>query len=209
MATLQQLLGKDDRFFELLEASAHEGRQSVGALIRLVQNPSQVPNLDEFVVSRRNCKAITTEMDQELCTNFVTALEREDVEALSASLYRIPKSMEKIAERIQLVPSLLQGVDLSSQAKILEQAVVAVLQMIKAVRQGAKWTSVKEQNNALQVLEGDADKIVLKLLKDIYTCQHDAGRVVFLKDIYEMLEKAIDRCRDAGNILCGVVLKNM
>jgi uncharacterized protein Yka (UPF0111/DUF47 family) len=209
MPTLQQLLGKEDRFFELLEASAKEGRQSVAALSRLLQNPTQTPNLDEFVVARRNCKAITMEMDQELCTNFVTALEREDIEALSACLYRIPKSMEKIAERIQLAPALLQGVDLSSQAKILDQAVGGVLQMINAVRQGAKWTSIKEQNNALQVLEGDADKIVLKLLKDIYTCQHDAGRVVFLKDMYEMLEKAIDRCRDAGNILCQIVLKNM
>jgi len=207
--TLQQLLGKDDRFFELLEQSARESRQSVAALIRLVQDPTQLRNLDEFVVARRNSKSITSEIDQEVCTNFVTALEREDIEALTACLYRIPKNVEKIAERIQLAPALLQGISLLSQAQILDQAVAGVLQMIKSVRQGASYVVVKEQNNALQVLEGDADKIVLQLLKEIYTGQHDAGRVVFLKDIYELFEKAIDRCRDAGNILCAIVLKSM
>ena len=46
--------------------------------------------------------AITTEMDRELCTSFVTALESEDVAELSSCLYRILKTIEKIAERIGL-----------------------------------------------------------------------------------------------------------
>ena len=37
--------------------------------------------------------------------------------------------------------------------------------------------------------------------------QAEAKDVVFLKDMYELLEKAIDRCRDAGNIVFQVVLK--
>ena len=209
MATLQQLLGKEDRFFELLEKSARESRQSVKALIRFLQAPAQFPNLDEFVVARRNSKAVTREIDEELCTNFVTALEREDIEALSSCLYRVAKNVEKIAERIQLAPAHVEGIDLSGQARILDQVVAEVVQMIKAVRQGANWAGVKEQNNGLQALEGEADKLVLSLLKEIYTGAHAAGRVVFLKDIYELFEKAIDRCRDAGNILCQVVLKNM
>jgi len=29
-----------------------------------------------------------------------------------------------------------------------------------------------------------------------------------LKDIYELMEKVIDRCHDAGNIVMHIVLKN-
>ena len=29
-----------------------------------------------------------------------------------------------------------------------------------------------------------------------------------LKDLYELLEKVIDRCRDAGNVIFHIVLKN-
>jgi len=31
---------------------------------------------------------------------------------------------------------------------------------------------------------------------------------VFLKDIYELLEKGVDRCRDARGVLFEIVLKN-
>ena len=33
-------------------------------------------------------------------------------------------------------------------------------------------------------------------------------RYMILKDLFELLEKAIDRCRDAGNVVNQVVLKN-
>jgi uncharacterized protein Yka (UPF0111/DUF47 family) len=33
-------------------------------------------------------------------------------------------------------------------------------------------------------------------------------KVVMLKDLYELLEKVIDRCRDVGNILYHIVLKH-
>ena len=52
MFSLQRLFGKEDRFFELLEASAEEARASVQALSRFLKNPDQVRTLDEFILSR-------------------------------------------------------------------------------------------------------------------------------------------------------------
>jgi uncharacterized protein Yka (UPF0111/DUF47 family) len=31
--------------------------------------------------------------------------------------------------------------------------------------------------------------------------------VIFLRDLFGLIEKVIDRCRDAGNIILGVALK--
>jgi hypothetical protein len=53
MFSLQRLLGKEDKFFDLLEASAQESRMSVQALTRFMRNPDELKTLDEFVVSRR------------------------------------------------------------------------------------------------------------------------------------------------------------
>ena len=82
MFSLQRLLGKEDKFFDLLEASAQESRTSVQALVRFVKNPDELKTLDEFVVSRRKEKRINDEISEALCKTFVTALEREDIEAL-------------------------------------------------------------------------------------------------------------------------------
>lgn len=47
-----------------------------------------------------------------------------------------------------------------------------------------------------------------ELLRALYHGTADARAVVFWKDIYELLEKAIDRCRDAGYVVFHVALKN-
>src|SRR5829696_2166344 len=113
MFSLQKFLGKEDKFFDLLEASAQESRASVESLMRFVANAIQTRTLDDFVLSRRKEKKINDQISEALCKTFVTALEREDIEALSVALYKIPKTVEKIAERILIAPHFLNGVDLS------------------------------------------------------------------------------------------------
>jgi uncharacterized protein len=208
MFSLQRLLGKEDKFFDLLEASAQESRTSVQALIRLMQNPDQVRTLDEFVLSRRKEKKINDEISEALCTTFVTALEREDIEALSVALYKIPKTVEKIGERILIAPHLYKGIDMTRQIRMLEKAAETIVQMIRLLRKGVDMEKVRAGNEQLQVVEGEADKLILELLKDLYSGQHDGVKVVFLKDIFELIEKVFDRCRDAGNVINQIVLKN-
>jgi uncharacterized protein Yka (UPF0111/DUF47 family) len=208
MFSLQRLFGKHDRFFDLLEASAQESRASVQALTRFLRNTAEVKNLDEFVASRRKEKKIKDEIAEALCTTLITALEREDIEALSVALYKIPKTAEKIGERISLAPYLLQGFDLTRHVTMLEKATETVTTMIRALRQGVNIENVKGCNDQLQTIEGEADKLMLELLRTLYTGSYDANRVVFMKDILELLEKVFDRCRDAGNVITQIVLKN-
>jgi uncharacterized protein Yka (UPF0111/DUF47 family) len=208
MFSLQRMLGKEDKFFDLLEASGQESRTSVQALIRFIRNPDELKTLDEFILSRRKEKKINDEISEALCTTFVTALEREDIEALSVALYKIPKTIEKIGERMLLAPPLLKGIDLTKQVVMLEKATDTVLKMIQALRRSVNIESMKTYNDQLQVIEGEGDKQILALLRILYSGEHDTIKVIFLKDIFELLEKVLDRCRDAGNVISHIVLKN-
>jgi phosphate/sulfate permease len=75
------------------------------------------------------------------------------------------------------------------------------------LRKGTDAATARERNARLQSIEGDADKLELELLKDLYVGDYDAKEIIFLRDLYNLLEKVIDRCRDAGNIILQVVLK--
>ncbi len=207
MFSLQKLLGKDDQFFALLEASAEEGRSSVQALKRVLTNPSVTPTLDEFVASRRKDKAITTEISELLCRTFVTTLEREDIEALSTVLYKIPKTAEKFAERYIMTAPQTRDVDFSRQVAMLEQATDVVAAMVKSLRKAPSVVKLAELNGRLQQIEGDADKLMLELLRTLYGTEQNALKAVILKDLYELLEKIVDRARDAGNVIYHVILK--
>jgi uncharacterized protein len=208
MFSLQRMLGKEDKFFDLLEASAQESRTSVQALIRFIRNPDELKSLDEFILSRRKEKKINDEISEALCTTFVTALEREDIEALSVALYKIPKTIEKIGERILLAPHLLKGFELIRQIVMLEKATDTVLKMIQELRRGVNIESIRSCNDQLQVVEGEGDKLILDLLRSLYSGEHGPIQVVFMKDIFELLEKVLDRCRDAGNVINHIILKN-
>lgn len=208
MFSLQKLLGKEDKFFTLLEASAEEARTSVQALVKLskeIENPSAT---DDFAYARRKDKKITQEISEAVYTTFITALEREDIEELSNALYKIPKTVGKFSERVMLAPQYVKGIDFSKQISLLERATDIVLELVKSLRDGMNLEKVKDLNDKLQFLEGEADKHIMTLYKDLFSGKHDPIQVVVLKDLYELLEKVIDRCRDAGNVIAHIALKN-
>ena len=208
MFSLQKLLGKEDMFFELLESSAQEARNSVRALVKLSQAIDQPVGLEEFARSRRKDKEITAQIRNALYTTFVTALEREDIEALCIALYRIPKTVEKFGERTLLAPQLVRGVDFSKQVGLLDQATDCVVQMVRSLRRGMNLEEIKSLNDRLQQIEGEADDAIMELYRDLFSGRHDAIKVIVLKDLYELLEKVVDRCHDTGNVVMQIVLKN-
>ena len=208
MFSLQKFLSPDDKFFNLLESSAEEARSSVQILIPYLKSSDRVLSLDEFIEKRRRDKVITREISEHLCTTFVTPLEREDIEALSTALYKIPKTVEKFGERLLLAPQLVKGVNLSRHAEMLEEATDTVLIMVKELRSGVNLREIKEQNSKLQKIEGEADKLMLDGLRSIYVDDTNPLRTIFLKDLFELLEKVFDRCRDAGNSVFQIVLKH-
>ena len=96
----------------------------------------------------------------------------------------------------------------SRQAELMNQAAGALVFMVKQLRKGSTLASIREANDRLQYAEGEADKVMLELLKDLYNGPYDAKELVILQDLYEMVEKVVDRCRDAGNVVVQIVLKH-
>src|SRR5438552_10779960 len=210
MLSIQKIFGQDQKFFDLLEASAQQADASVHHLIDLLEKLEQKAapeSLEAFVRSRRKDKQITQELTEQLCKTFITPLEREDIQALSAALYKIPKTVEKIGERVLICPQDLHGRSFAKQVEFLDQAAEAVLAMVKELR---KWTDIatgRAMNDNLQTIEGDAVTLELDLLRDLYHGNYDTKHMISLRDLYDLLKKVIDRCRDAGNIVPQVVLK--
>jgi len=210
MFSIRKLLGNDEKFYDLLEASAQQADTSVHHLVDLLsklEHHESPQSIEEFVNSRRKDKQITQELTEQLCKTFITPLEREDIQALATALYKIPKTVEKIGERVLIWPGNLRGENFQQHLKLLDEAAETVLAMVKDLRKGTDAATARERNSVLQTIEGNADKLELDLLRDLYIGDYDAKEIIFLRDLYNLLEKVIDRCRDAGNIILQVVLK--
>src|SRR2546428_4271455 len=127
MFSLQKLLGKDDRFFKLMEGSAEEARASIRGLAELLAAPEEKRSLNPIVGARRKEKRLAQELTEHLARTFVTPLEREDIQALAESLYKIPKVAEKFAEHFMFSGRHTGGLDLKRQMKMLEKAADTVV----------------------------------------------------------------------------------
>ena len=80
--------------------------------------------------------------------------------------------------------------------------------MVRHLREMEDLEQIKELNDKLQYVEGEADKLMNELLRDLYSGKFDALRAIVIRDLYELIEKVVDRCRDVGNVVMNIVLKN-
>lgn len=207
MNILSKLIGQDDKFFDLLEAGATEARSSIQMLAALLREKPDGPTVEDFIKARRKDKRIVEQITEELCKTFVTPLEREDIEALSFALYQIPKTAEKFSEKFLCCREGLGSMNFAPQLGLLEQAAEIIPQMIGELRSRKHLAAIKEQHQRLQALEGEADKLILEHMGEIRNGRQEPLKVIMAMDLYEKLEKIMDRYRDAGSVIFRVVLK--
>lgn len=207
MFSLQTIFGQGNQFYTLLEEAAVAAHDSTKALHEMLKDSHRQPPLDAFKLARQRERAASDKISQELVSSFITPIEREDIEALGSALYKIPKQVEKFADRYSLALQHLDGIDFAPRAAMLEQASAVVVKMVHLLR-GMKLEPMKELNDKLRALENEADRLMLELYRDIYSGRLDNLQMFLLKEFFEILEKAIDRCREAGVVAYQIVLKN-
>jgi len=206
---IRRFLRGDETLYDLLDASAREARHCAVLLKEMIQHldADRAPHLEGIAISRRKIKKVSQEITENLCHTFITPLDREDIEALNSALYKIPKTIEKIAERLTVSPLVMADEFIARQVNLLDQGTSEVVEMVLGLRKKTSLEVVQDHQERLQYIEGDGDRMLLRFLEELYTKKTNAIEVIILKDIYELLERVIDRCRDCGNVVFRVVLK--
>ena len=207
MFSLQTIFGSGQQFYTLLDEAAQAAYDSTKALHSMMKATDRQPALDAFKLARQRERAASDKISHALVDSFITPIEREDIEALGSALYKIPKQVEKVADRYSLAVKHLEGIDFAPRAAMLEQAASVVVDMVHEL-QKMNIDRMTVLNDKLRALENEADRLMLELYRDIYSGRLDNLQMFLLKEFFEILEKAIDRCREAGVVAYQIVLKN-
>ena len=162
MFSLQTIFGSGQQFFSLLDESAAAAHESAKALHTMMKAPDRQPALDAFKLARQRERAASDKIGQALVDSFITPIEREDIEALGSALYKIPKQIEKFADRYSLAVAHLEHIDFAPRAAMLEQAAGVVVEMVhELVRLDIdRMTALNEK---LRAIENEADRLMLEL----------------------------------------------
>ena len=208
MFSLQRVVGEDGKILELLQLCAEEACHSVAALRTLTSQPISGASLATFRSARKKEKELLGSVADALLHSLVLAIEREDVQALGDSLCRVPKTVDNFARRYIIAAGQLKGVDFSRQIDLMERGCNTVARMIRGLRERAPIADLKQLNANMQKIENDADDLVLEILGGLFEPSVPTLKAIIIKDLVELNEKVVDRCRDAGNVIVRVALKH-
>lgn len=202
---------KDDKFYNLMNAMADEAYQATRAFSEMIaeNGAEDLKKKAEIIYEiRTQSKQTSSRLTEDLCKSFITPFDREDIQDIANLLYKIPKIMEKAADRIVMHGMSTQGGDFKRQADLILQEAETTKMLIRSLTSSKNLDKVVENVKLLKELEHRGDKIRNELIVALFKSERDIRDILLRRDIHDMLEKAVDRFRDIAGVALQIVLKH-
>jgi uncharacterized protein len=207
----QTLMPQENRFFDLFNQHAATIVQGAEALQELLKGGPNVKAACAKVFEFENQADIITQ-DVLLLTrrSFITPFDRSDIKSLITSLDDSIDQMKKTAKTIMLFevdnfePHMEQMGEVVVQASKLTVKAVALLQTLR--QQAHKANEVTE---AIIRLEENADDLNNQGVKALYIKHRNGNAMDYMigNDIYNHLERVMDRFEDVANGISGIAIE--
>lgn len=202
---------KEDKFFHLMDELSKQVFNSAVYFKEFIEskNPSDMQSaLAKLQTARSQSKVTSSKITEELCRSFITPFDREDIQDITGILYKIPKIIEKAAERIVMHGMSVDGGDFSFQSELIVQEATAMKTLLTSLMSSEGSAAVLKSVDLLKDLEQKGDNVRNELIVDLFKSDRDIKDIILRRDIYDMLEKVVDRFRDVASVALQIVLKH-
>jgi len=200
------LVPKDDAFFDLFAQAGGNSLRSARMLEGLIATwPEERELVAEIVLTEQEGDRITHDIIQRLNSTFVTPIDREDIYGLATQLDDIVDYVEETADFLglyQIEAPMSQAIQL---ARILVQSCE---QLAEALVKLPTFRDLEPYWVEIHRLENEGDRVSRDAVASLFSDGIDPMVVIRWKDIFAVLEKAIDATETAAHILEGIVIKN-
>lgn len=200
------LLPRDSVFFDLF---GEAGQNTVHAADLLDQMMGTWP--DDTGLSREILKAeqegdrITHDIIRRLNSTFVTPIDREDIYGLATQMDDIVDYTEEAADLLGLYKIEAPMAQAQALTKVLVNACEQLAQGLEHLPQ---FKDLDRYWIEIHRLENDGDRISRDAVASLFSNGIDPMVVIRWKDMFAVLENAIDATETAAQILEGIVIKN-
>jgi predicted phosphate transport protein (TIGR00153 family) len=148
------------------------------------------------------------ELFQQLITEFIAPIEREDIVSLSDSIDDITDSIEDVLLLIHMFnvktikPEVLEFTSLI--IKCCDALKIALQEFHNFKKSTTLHTKIVEVND----LEEIADELYYRTVHNLYSSSKDPIELLIWTQIFERLEKCCDKCENTAGIIETVAMKN-
>ena len=203
---LQRLLPREERFFDLFVKQAQNIQAGAEALVKMLSRYTGVPEQVQSIKAiEHEGDEITHNLLTMLNQTFVTPLDREDIHELSSRLDDVIDLIDAAASRFVLyrVDKVRDGT-----LELVKVLLAATEELTAAVR--ALSTPEKAMKHCIEInrYENESDRICRTLIAKLFDEETNPVQIIKWKEIYEVIETAVDMCEDVANVIEGIVIKS-
>jgi uncharacterized protein len=200
------LLPRDRTFFDLFIEAGENTLKASRLLDRMMATWPDSGDLSKRVVdAEHEGDRITHAIVQRLNSTFVTPIDREDIYGLATQMDDIVDYTEEAADFLGLYKIEAP----MSQAQELTKVLVAACEQLAAGLEHLRdFKDLDKYWIEIHRLENDGDRISRDAVASLFSNGIDPMVVIRWKDMFAVLENAIDATETAAQILEGIVIKN-
>jgi predicted phosphate transport protein (TIGR00153 family) len=203
------LLPKDNVFFDLFEALASHVVSTAEHLRRLAKNfPEIGDHLQRIRQEEHDADDLAHKALNRLDQTFITPFDREDIHTLVGGLDDIVDMIDALAKRFPLYHVKSMEPSFVKQTEVLVEATLAVREAVHRLRKTRKLSQLSDRLIEIHRLENVGDENNHAAVSKLFDGNTSPLDVMKWKELYDLIEAAIDGCEDVGNTLERIVLKN-
>ena len=201
------LTPRTSEFYDLF-ARAGENALQVARLVerRFREHPNSGVTQEQVKAEETEGDAITRDLIQLLNTQYLTPFDRDDIFMLATEIDDVVDFLEEASDLLGLY-----GVELPTRHAVEQCEIIvrAVEQLAVACDNLKGMRGVREALAELKRLEDEGDRVLRDALASLFRNDRiDPLIVIRWKDIYEALERALDACETAANVVGNIMVKN-
>ena len=212
----QAIMPKEDKFFDLFEQHAKLVVAGAEALRGLLQGGEQVEHYRKIILARENeADEVTRQVLTAVRRTFITPFDRSDIQRLIGSLDDAIDQMNKTAKTITLFevrsfePQMQQIGEHSFAAATLVAEAMPLLRNI-----GKNAGQLNTLTERIIRIEERADELHDEGRKELFLANRGpepggAMKFAVCTEIYDHLEKVVDRFEDVANEINSLVIDHL
>ena len=205
-----KLVPKEYGFYDLFNKHATAGLDAAKTLVIAAEewphSEGRVRRIEEI---EHECDTLAHMSIDLLHRTFITPLDRDEIMALVSGLDDIVDLIDSAAQRMVMFEILSVPPKMTELARVLcrtQEQVVSLIGMLRGIKH---VEPLREIFKEIHRLENEGDGLHRAGLVELFrTSSGDALTVIKLKEIYETIEAAIDRCEDVSNTVEGITLEH-
>ena len=201
-----RLIPRDEQFYDLFAQIAQRLTTSATLLCQMFAEPQHRDRLvAEIKAVEHEADNLTHDVIARLNKSFITPIDREDIHELASALDNVIDLVDGTARRTVM----FRITESREPAQRLGGVLIRASKALEAATRGMKdIKTVIGRAREVKLLEEEGDAIYQEAVGALFTGGVDAIEVMKWKEVYDTLERALDQCEDAANVLEGIVLKN-